>query len=322
MENIHIQTAKEVLEIEQYALKTVSSQLDEGFSNAVNLILSSNGRLIVTGVGKSGHIGNKLAATLASTGTPSFFVHPAEAAHGDLGMILGNDVVLALSNSGESEEITVILPVLKRKGTKIIAITGRVHSSLALAADVHINSRIEQEACPLGLAPTSSTIATLALGDALAVALLKARNFTPTDFALSHPAGSLGKKLLIRVCDLMHTDNEIPIVKHTAELSDAIIEMNSKGLGFTAVLNASNELVGVFTDGDLRRFFRHHTSFNNISISDVMSLAPKTISQEKLATEALNLMENEKINNLLVLDNKDKLIGVINMHNLLKFGII
>lgn len=322
MESTHIKVAKAVIEIEQQALQTVSEQLDGEFARAVELILASTGRLIVLGVGKSGHIGRKLAATLASTGTPSFFVHPAEAAHGDLGMILGNDIVLALSNSGESEEVTAIMPVLKRKGTKIIAITGRPKSSLAIASDIHINGRIEKEACPLGLAPTSSTVAALALGDALAVALLTARKFTPADFALSHPAGSLGKRLLVRVCDLMCTGDEMPVVKESEKLSDAIIEMNLKGLGFTAVQNDDGELVGIFTDGDLRRCLQQTTDFSHIEISTVMSSYPKTIPPEKLASEALNMMEKSQLNGLLVVDEKQKLVGALNMHSLLKFGIV
>ena len=322
MESTHIKVAKAVIEIEQQALQTVSNQLDGEFARAVELILASTGRLIVLGVGKSGHIGRKLAATLASTGTPSFFVHPAEAAHGDLGMILGNDIVLALSSSGESEEVTAIMPVLKRKGTKVIAITGRPKSSLAIASDIHINGRIEKEACPLGLAPTSSTVAALALGDALAVALLTTRKFTPADFALSHPAGSLGKRLLVRVCDLMCTGDEMPVVKESEKLSDAIIEMNLKGLGFTAVQNDDAELVGIFTDGDLRRCLQQTSDFSHIEISTVMSSYPKTISPEKLASEALNMMEKNQLNGLLVVDAKQKLVGALNMHNLLKFGIV
>ena len=237
-------------------------------------------------------------------------------------MILGNDIVLALSSSGESEEVTAIMPVLKRKGTKVIAITGRPKSSLAIASDIHINGRIEKEACPLGLAPTSSTVAALALGDALAVALLTTRKFTPADFALSHPAGSLGKRLLVRVCDLMCTGDEMPVVKESEKLSDAIIEMNLKGLGFTAVQNDDAELVGIFTDGDLRRCLQQTSDFSHIEISTVMSSYPKTISPEKLASEALNMMEKNQLNGLLVVDAKQKLVGALNMHNLLKFGIV
>ncbi|WP_434777446.1 KpsF/GutQ family sugar-phosphate isomerase [Neisseria sp. Ec49-e6-T10] len=321
-QSAYLKQAQDVLNIEASALVDLSNQLDESFTQAIDLILGCTGRLIVTGMGKSGHIGTKIAATMASTGTPSFFVHPAEAAHGDLGMIVQNDIVLALSNSGESEEVIALLPALKRKGTKIIAITGRTHSTLAKEADIHLNAAVKQEACPLGLAPTTSTTAALALGDALAVVLLSARKFTPEDFALSHPAGSLGKRLLIHVADLMHKEDDLPQVKEGATLQNALLIMTEKGLGMTAVTNEQGQLIGVFTDGDLRRIFQKTANLTNIMIDDVMSKNPKTISANKLASEALHMMQTYKVSALLITNEQNHLIGAINMHDLLQAGII
>ena len=322
-QNTHfIKQARNVLCIEANALTELAAQLDEHFVQAINMILACKGRVVVVGMGKSGHIGRKIAATLASTGTPAFFVHPGEAAHGDLGMIIDCDIVLALSYSGESDEVINLLPALKRKGIQIIAITGRDQSTLAKNADVHLNIAVKREACPLGLAPTASTTAALALGDAIAVVLLEARQFTPEDFALSHPAGSLGKKLLIHVSDLMHTDNELPAIQSGSMLKDALIIMSEKGLGLTAVVEPNNRLLGIFTDGDLRRLFTHTDNLSEITIDQVMGTAPQTIEAEKLASEALYIMQQKKINALLVVDQNNKLIGALNMHDLLKAGIV
>lgn len=318
----YIQQARSVIGIEQEALQQLSDQLDDEFVAAVEAILACEGRVIVTGMGKSGHIASKIAATLASTGTSAFFVHPAEAAHGDLGMILSQDVVLALSHSGESDEVVTLLPALKRKGVKLIAISGRKDSSLAQAADIFLNAAVSKEACPLGLAPTSSTTASLVLGDALAVVLLQARKFTPDDFALSHPAGSLGKRLLVRVGDLMHTGEELPQVTADADLKEAILEMSAKGLGMTAVVDEHGKAVGVLTDGDLRRILQHSDHINGINITAVMGMAPKTISEHKLASEALHVMQTQRVSGLLVEDGAHHLVGALHMHDLLKAGIV
>ena len=320
-ENNYIEQARTVIEIEQNALRQLAEQLDEGFEAAVDAILNTSGRLIVTGMGKSGHIARKIAATLASTGTPAFFVHPAEAAHGDLGMVTEKDVVLALSHSGESEEVVNLLPALKRKGVTLIAMSGRRQSSLGLAADVFLNASVAQEACPLGLAPTSSTTASLVLGDALAVVLLQARHFTPDDFALSHPAGSLGKRLLVRVGDLMHKEADLPQVDIEADLKAAILQMSAKGLGMTAVVQG-RKAVGILTDGDLRRILEHNGQIHGIAVKDVMGLHPKSILESKLASEALHVMQNQRVNGLLVIDEQEQLVGVLHMHDLLKAGIV
>ncbi len=318
----YIQQAKEVLVLEANAIMAVGEKLDRSFEIAIETILQSEGRVIVTGMGKSGHIARKIAATLASTGTPAYFVHPAEAAHGDLGMILPQDVVIALSHSGQSDEVLNLLPALKRKGMKIIAMTGRPQSTLATEADIHLDAGVEKEACPLGLAPTSSTTAALALGDALAVVLLKARAFSANDFALSHPAGSLGKNLLVRVSDLMHTDNRLPQVSPDTQLADAIIEISEKGLGMVAVVDDNSHILGVFTDGDLRRLFQKQIDLKNIKIMDVMGQHPKTIFAHKLASEALRLMQDTRVGGLLVVDETGVLQGAINMHDLLQAGIV
>ncbi len=319
---LYLDQAREVLSIEASALTELAAQLDEHFVQAIDIIIACRGRVVVIGMGKSGHIGRKIAATLASTGTPAFFVHPAEAAHGDLGMIIDCDVVLALSYSGESEEVINLLPALKRKGISIIAITGRPQSTLAKNADIHLDITIQREACPMGLAPTASTTAALALGDALAVVLLQARQFTPEDFALSHPAGALGKKLLVHVSDLMHADDSLPAVQSGSMLKEALIVMSEKGLGLTAVVDHQNQLLGIFTDGDLRRLFNHTDNLSEITIDQVMGTTPQTIEAEKLASEALYIMQQKKINALLVVDQNNKLIGALNMHDLLKAGIV
>ncbi len=318
----YLMQARQVLQLEQDGIAQVANQLDQAFVAAVERILAARGRVVVTGMGKSGHIARKLAATLASTGTPAFFVHPAEAAHGDLGMIVADDVVLALSNSGESEEVLAILPALKRKGMSLIGISGRPNSTLARQADIHLNAAVAQEACPHGLAPTTSTTAALALGDALAVVLLQARQFSPNDFALSHPAGSLGKRLLVRVADLMHHGADLPVVAQDTDLREAIVTMSEKGLGLTAVTDDAGQLCGVFTDGDLRRLFQTRNDFIGLDMQQVMGRAPKTIGADKLASEALHRMQTERVNALLVVDEHLHLVGALNMHDLLKAGIV
>jgi len=314
--------ARQVLDIEADALRTLSSRLDPGFADAVHLILACSGRVVVSGMGKSGHIGGKIAATLASTGTPAFFMHPGEASHGDLGMIAHNDVVLALSNSGESNEIVCIVPLIKRRGAKLIAMTGNPNSTLAREADAHLNAAVDKEACPLNLAPTASTTAALALGDALAVALLDARGFSADDFARTHPGGSLGRRLLIHVRDVMHTGDELPKIDHDASLKVALLEMTKKGLGMTAVVDAAGRVAGVFTDGDLRRALEHALDLQQARVTDLMTQNPKTIGADELAVAAVEKMETLKINGLLVVDADNTLMGALNMHDLLKAGVV
>ena len=314
--------AREVLNIEADALRSMAQRLEDSFLAAVELVLACTGRIIVTGIGKSGHIGCKIAATLASTGTPSFFMHPAEAAHGDLGMVTTSDVILALSNSGESDEVIALLPALKRKGIPIIAMTGRPQSTLAREASVHLDAAVDKEACTLGLAPTTSTTAALALGDALAVTLLDARQFRPEDFALSHPGGSLGRRLLVHIRDVMHSGDALPVVPLGTSLKDALLEMTRKGLGMTAVLATDGTLAGIFTDGDLRRTLDRSLDLAGLSIDDVMHPQPRTIAANLLATEAAKEMELRKINGLLVVDEHGRLIGALNMHDLLKAGVV
>ncbi len=314
--------AREVLAIEAAAITRLASRLDDSFTAAVELILGCEGRVVVSGMGKSGHIGNKIAATLASTGTPAFFMHPAEAAHGDLGMLTERDILLALSNSGESDELLALLPALKRKGVPIIALTGRPQSTLASEATIHLDAGVEKEACPLGLAPTASTTAALALGDALAVALLDARDFKPEDFALSHPGGSLGRKLLVHISDLMHAGEALPRVISGSSLKDALLEMTRKGLGMTAICDGDGRLLGIFTDGDLRRTLDKSLDLAGLCIDDVMARQPRTIESHRLATEAANEMEHHKINGLLVTDRAGNLVGALNMHDLLKAGVV
>ena len=314
--------ARQVLDIEADALRVMSSRLDAGFADAVHLILACSGRVVVSGMGKSGHIGGKIAATLASTGTPAFFMHPGEASHGDLGMIAPNDVVLALSNSGESNEIVCIVPLIKRRGAKLVAMTGNPNSTLAREADAHLNAGVDKEACPLNLAPTASTTAALALGDALAVALLDARGFSADDFARTHPGGSLGRRLLIHVHDVMHSGDALPKIDLDASLKVALLEMTKKGLGMTAVVDAAGRVAGVFTDGDLRRALEHALDLQQARVTDLMTPNPKTIGADELAVAAVEKMETLKINGLLVVDADNRLVGALNMHDLLKAGVV
>lgn len=317
------EVALNLLQTEADAILEQRPLIDEQFIKACEISLQCRGRVIVTGMGKSGHIAGKIAATLASTGTPAFFVHPGEASHGDLGMITGSDVVLALSNSGETDELLIILPIIKRLGVPLIAMTGNPTSKLAQASTIHMHIKIQQEACPLGLAPTASTTATLAMGDALAVALLEARDFTEEDFARSHPAGSLGRRLLLRVNDIMHQDGQLPIVSVEASLDETLLEMSSKGLGMTAILSDDNKLLGVFTDGDLRRLLvKHPEELNRLAIGDVIHSDFVTIHQDELAAQALQLMDSRRINALPVVDDSGKLTGAINMHDLLRAGVV
>ncbi|MEW5967586.1 MAG: KpsF/GutQ family sugar-phosphate isomerase [Pseudomonadota bacterium] len=314
--------ARGVLDIEADALRTVAARLDHGFSDAVTLILACTGRVVVSGMGKSGHVGSKIAATLASTGTPAFFMHPGEASHGDLGMIAHDDVVLALSNSGESGELVSIVPLIKRRGAKLVAMTGNPASTLARQADAHLNAGVEKEACPLNLAPTASTTAALALGDALAVALLDARGFSADDFARTHPGGSLGRRLLVHVRDVMHGGDALPRVGLDATLKAALFEMTQKGLGMTAVVDAAGKVAGLFTDGDLRRALEHPLDLQQAKIAGLMTSNPKTIRADELAVAAVERMETLKINGLLVVDENNILVGALNMHDLLKAGVV
>lgn len=321
MSQLYLDWASVAMTTESAAINEVAANLGKDFVAAVEAILRCSGRIIVMGMGKSGHIGHKIAATFASTGTPAFFVHPAEAAHGDLGMIVDNDVVLALSNSGESDEILAIIPALKRKNTTLICITSNPLSSMAKHADIHIQAAVSQEACPLGLAPTSSTTAVLALGDALAVVLLKARQFTPEDFALSHPAGSLGRHLLLTVNDVMHSGEQLPVVLQGTTLRHTIITMSEKGLGFVAITDISGSLKGIFTDGDLRRLFEKQDSISSLIVDEVMKTSPVVIAPNKLASEALKLMQEKRINGLLVCQD-GQLLGALNMYDLLKARVV
>ncbi|MEQ6291999.1 KpsF/GutQ family sugar-phosphate isomerase [Vogesella sp. MAHUQ-64] len=314
--------AREVLHTEADAIIALSDRLGDDFLAAVELVLQCQGRVVVTGIGKSGHIGNKIAATLASTGTPSFFMHPAEAAHGDLGMITERDIMLALSNSGESAEVIALLPAVKRKGIPIISLTGRPQSTLARESSVHLDAAVDKEACTLGLAPTTSTTAALALGDALAVTLLDARNFKPEDFALSHPGGSLGRRLLVHISDLMHSGEALPRIVSGSSLKEALLEMTRKGLGMTAVVDGDGNLLGIFTDGDLRRTLDRTLDLAGLRIDDVMTPKPRTIAANLLAVEAVKEMEQRKINGLLVVDQQGRLAGALNMHDLLKAGVV
>lgn len=311
-----------VLAIEAQGIRGLIDRLDDSFVRAHDAILRCKGRVVVTGMGKSGHIGSKIASTLASTGTPAFFMHPGEASHGDLGMITGDDVVVALSNSGESNEIAAILPALKRRGVTIIALTGNHDSTLAREADIHLDAAVDKEACPLNLAPTSSTTAALALGDALAVALLDTRGFKPEDFAMHHPGGALGRKLLVHVEDVMRTGEALPMVNRNARLSDALLEMSKKGLGMTAVVDDEMHVIGVFTDGDLRRTLEKTIDIRTASIESVMTRHPRTISAKKLAAEAAQIMQAQKILVMLVTDDENHLIGAFNMHELLRAGVV
>lgn len=311
-----------VIETEAAAVAALTDRVDEGFVDACRYMLACTGRIVVLGMGKSGHIGRKIAATLASTGSPAFFVHPGEASHGDLGMITPWDVALALSNSGETAEILTIVPIIKRLGAPLIALTGRPASTLAREADVSIDVSVAAEACPLGLAPTSSTTATLAMGDALAVALLEARGFTADDFARSHPAGSLGRRLLLHVADVMHKGERVPKVALDTPLLGTLEEISRKGLGMSAVVDAGGRLVGVFTDGDLRRALDHGVDVHNTRVDQVMTRGCVTVAAEDLAAGALHLMESRAINGLFVVDPTGRPVGALNMHDLLRAGVI
>ncbi|GAB3057090.1 KpsF/GutQ family sugar-phosphate isomerase [Stenotrophomonas tumulicola] len=317
-----VASGKRVFAIEQQALDAVAARLGEAFQQACQHILASRGRVVATGMGKSGHIARKIAATLASTGTPAFYVHPGEAGHGDLGMITEADVVLALSYSGESDEVLMLLPVLKRQGNVLISMTGKPQSSLARAADVHLDVSVPAEACPLALAPTSSTTASLAMGDALAVALLDARGFTADDFARSHPAGSLGRRLLLHITDVMHGGDELPRVDVGATLSQALVEMSRKRLGMTAVVDADGVLIGLFTDGDLRRALDSELDVRSAKIAEVMTRNPRTIGTDQLAVEAARLMEMHQINGLIVVDAAGRAVGALNIHDLLRARVV
>lgn len=314
--------AGEVLEIEARAVDGLRARLDDSFVAACRLCLDTPGRIVVTGMGKSGHISGKIAATLASTGTPAFFMHPGEASHGDLGMITNQDVLLAVSNSGETEEIITILPLVKRMGAPLITMTGNPGSTLAEAADVHLDVSVAEEACPLNLAPTASTTATLAMGDALAVALLKLRGFTAEDFALSHPSGSLGKRLILRVTDVMRTGSDMPAVAPDVKLTDGLMEMTQKGLGMTAVIDDQDRIVGIFTDGDLRRALDAGVDVHKTTMDEVMHTKCTTVSADVLAAEAVHVMEENKITALLVIDDDRRLVGALNVHDLFRAGIM
>jgi arabinose-5-phosphate isomerase len=311
-----------VIQVETQAIAALANQINDDFVIACKLMFNCKGRVVVTGMGKSGHIAGKIAATLASTGTPAFFVHSGEASHGDLGMITRQDIVLALSNSGETEEVLTILPIIKRLGVPLIAMTGNPLSTLARFATVHINVAVEQEACPLGLAPTSSTTAALVMGDALAVSLLEARGFTRDDFAMSHPGGSLGRRLLLMVGDIMHANGEVPSVPESALISHALLEMTEKKLGMTAIVDADNRVAGIFTDGDLRRMLGRNLDVHRTPITEVMTPNCSVISADTLAAEAMQIMERKKINALIVVDEQHKAIGALNMHDLIRAGIV
>ena len=314
--------ARTVLEIEADAVRGLSAQLDDNFTGAVEFLLGCKGRVVVSGIGKSGHIARKFAATLASTGTPGFFVHPAEASHGDLGMVTADDVFIALSNSGETAELVAILPIIKRLGAKLIAITGRPESSLAKLADVHLNAHVDKEACPMNLSPTASTTAVLALSDALAVAVLDARGFGPEDFARSHPGGALGRRLLTYVRDVMRVGSEVPEVPLDATVSDALFQITAKRMGMTAVVNEKRHVEGIFTDGDLRRILQRDGDFRALPLIDVMTRNPRTIGPDHLAVEAVELMERYRINQMLVVDENAILMGALNMHDLFSKKVI
>lgn len=312
---------REVVLIESNMVKSLVDRIDSIFVKACERLIECKGHVCVLGVGKSGHVGRKMAATFASTGTPAFFIHPVEAKHGDMGMVTSKDVVILISNSGETEEIISLLPSLKRLHIPIIALTGRPLSSLAQAADIHLDTSVSQEACPLGLAPTASTTTALVMGDALAMALLEIRGFSEKDFALSHPGGMLGKRLLLRVCDIMHKESEIPTVNHNTSFKDALLEMTRKKLGMTTILNEQKQLLGIFTDGDVRRALDKEVDIHSTKVIDIMSANPKTISPDILAAEALNIMETFKITSLVVIDSQKTVLGILHIHDLLRAGV-
>lgn len=318
----YIASARRTVQLEAEAVQRLEARIDNHFARACDLILSCRGRTIVTGMGKSGHIGRKIAATLASTGSPAFFVHPGEASHGDLGMITSEDVVIAISSSGTSAEIVTLLPLIKRLGVPLISMTGNPTSPIARFADALIDISVDKEACPLNLAPTTSTTVTLVMGDALAIALLEARGFTAEEFALSHPGGALGRKLLLRVADIMHGGQEVPRVQEDSLLRHALVEMTAKGFGMTTVVSPSGELLGVFTDGDLRRAVDQGVDINTVAVAAVMTRNCKTVSADSLAAEALHIMETGKITALVVEDEEHRPVGVIHMHDILRAGII
>ncbi len=312
----------EVIATELAEISALQNRIDESFTAACELLLDCKGRIVVTGMGKSGHIGGKIAATLASTGSPAFFVHPGEASHGDLGMITKNDVVIALSNSGNTAEIATIIPILKRFGVPLISMTGDKHSTLANAANINLDVSVSKEACPHDLAPTSSTTVALVMGDALAVALLQARGFTAEDFALSHPGGSLGKRLLLHVADIMHSGERIPKVPENASVSEALLEMSKKGLGMTAIVDAEDKVLGLYTDGDLRRSLDKNIDVHSTAISEVMTRNCRTTTPDELAASIVKQMDDHGINGLLVVDENNKLVGAFNMHDILRAGIV
>lgn len=317
-----IAVARRTIEMEVAAIQDLGPRIDQNFVAACDLILACAGRIVVTGMGKSGHIGRKIAATLASTGTPSFFVHPGEASHGDIGMITQSDVVIAISNSGNTQEVVTLLPLIKRLGIPLISMTGNPRSQLAMAANANLNVGVEMEACPLNLAPTTSTTVTLVMGDALAIALLEARGFSAEDFAFSHPGGALGRKLLLKVSDIMHKGEEVPRVTAEQPLREALLEMTQKGFGMTTVVSADQKLLGVFTDGDLRRCVDRQIDINNVTVSDVMHTGPRTVHSEMLAAQALKTMEDSKITALIVEDDQQQPIGVVHMHDILRAGVM
>jgi len=323
MDNAALQkSALHTIKLEHHAVASLASRIDEQFFTACKLILDCTGRVIVMGVGKSGHIANKIAATLASTGTPAHFVHPAEASHGDIGMVTNRDVVIAISNSGATVEIETILPILKRKGVALIALTGNPASLLAREADASLDASVEKEACPLGLAPTTSTTAALVMGDALAMALLEARGFTAEDFAFSHPGGNLGRRLLLKVGDVMHKGDDIPRVAETTSVKESLLEMSAKKLGMTTVSSSAGKVIGVFTDGDLRRFLDSGQPLDDTRIDTVMTTTYKTIDKNALASEAARLMQDNEIYSLVVMNDDDSLAGIITMHDLLKANVV
>ena len=318
----YIASARRTISMERDAVDTLLQRLDAHFIKACDTLLACSGRIVVTGMGKSGHIGCKLAATLASTGTPAFFVHPGEASHGDMGMITPQDVVIALSNSGNTAEVVTLLPLIKRMGVPLISITGNPESTMAQAAIANLDTAVAQEACPLNLAPTSSTTTALVMGDALAIALLEARGFSAEDFAFSHPGGSLGRRLLLLADDLMHSGDSMPLVTPTTSLRDALLEMTRKGLGLTGIIDDQQKLVGIFTDGDLRRTLDHNVDFHAMTIADVMTEHCKTARSGMLAAEVLKIMEDAKINGLFVVDDAGQPVGALNMHDLLRAGVV
>ncbi len=319
----YIKLGLAVLKTESEAITALMQRLDQSFHRACEMLLDCEGRIVVTGMGKSGHIGNKIAATLASTGSPAFFMHPGEASHGDLGMITSDDLLIALSNSGETSEITLLLPLLKRLGIPLIALTGNPGSTLARAADINLDVSIHKEACPMGLTPTSSTTASLAMGDALAIAVLQARGFTEEDFALSHPGGNLGRRLLLRVSDIMHTGDAVPLVPISSSLNDTLLEMTKKGLGMAGVIDPENkQLLGIYTDGDIRRTFEKMPDIKTAQVKDFMTPNCVTIEADRIASEALKIMHDRKINALMVVDKNNLVQGALNMHDLLRAGVV